>query len=176
MKQAWGWLIAGVMAAGLNASYHDGGLQMVHRVFARASDNAQAVLALATGQADQFVTETRLALAQEEAPSCRFATALARVRTKVDRSEASFDRFEAMSEVMSARQEAQMARLEANRARIDAQLVRVRIPAVAFNPVFVKAPVIPPAAVCPRVRVNIPRIPMINAPMVHIEAPGAGPV
>ena len=153
MKQAWAWLIVGVMAAGLNASYHDGGLETVHRVFARASDNAQAALALATDQADQFVTEARLAAAQEKAP-CRFSAALARVRAKVDRSETGFDRFE----VMSARQEAQLARLEANRARIEAQLTHVRIPAVALNPVVVKVPMIPPTSVCHRVRVHMQRI------------------
>jgi len=176
MKQAWGWLIAGVVAAGLNASYHDGGLQTMHRTFARASYNMQAVLALATGRADQFATEVRLATAQEEAPSCNLSTALARVRAKMDRSDATFDRFEAMSDVMSARQEAQLVRLEGNRARIEAQLAHVRIPAMAFNPVILEAPMIPSTSVCPRVRVNIQRLPMIKAPMVHFEAPGAGPV
>lgn len=171
MKQALGWLMAAVVAAGLNASYHDGGLQTVHRAFARASYDMQAVLALATGRADQFMTEARMVSAQDERPSCPFSTALARVQTKFAQSEGGFDRFEAMS----AREEAQLARLEANRARIAAKLVRVRIPAVAFNPVVIKAPVVS-APVCPRVRVSIPRIPMVKAPIIHLEAPGMGPV
>ncbi len=169
MKQAWGWLIAAVMAAGLNASYHDGGLWMVHRVFARAGYHVEAVLALANGQADRFLTEARLASTQDETASCRFSTALARFQTRFARQQGNFARFEAMS----ARQEAQLARFEANRARIEAEVARVRIPAMAINPMAFKTPIAP---VCPRVRVNVPKIPMIKAPMVHVELPGAGPV
>lgn len=169
MKQAWGWLIVGVMAAGLNASYHDGGLQMAHRALARVGYNAEAALALATGRADQFLTEARMVTARDEAASCPFSTALARVQSRIARSETGFD-------VMSAREEAQMARLEANRARIEAQVARIRIPAIAVNPVVFRAPMAQVAPACPRVRVNIPRIPMIKVPVVHVEVPGAGPV
>ena len=58
--QAWGWLTAAVLAAGLNASYHDGGMQWAHRIADRVEHNSNAVLALATGHADEFVTEARV--------------------------------------------------------------------------------------------------------------------
>ncbi len=48
MTQAWGWLTAGVLAAGLNASYHDGGLQWAHQVADRVEHGSAAVLALAS--------------------------------------------------------------------------------------------------------------------------------
>jgi hypothetical protein len=181
MKQAWGWLAAGVLAAGLNASYHDGRLGWMHQAVEQVEHNTRAVLALASGHADQFLTEARLVTASEEtvpllrAPlaqgsHCRWATALARVQTRVARTETGFARVE----VMSAREEAALARLEANRARIEAEAARFRVPAVAFSSVAFKTPV-----VCPQVRVNIPRLPMIKLPeipKIHIETPGAGPV
>jgi len=181
--QAWGWLAAAVLAAGLNASYHDGGLEWAHRVFDRIGYNSAAVLALASGRADQFLTEARLATADEETASCRWATALARVQTQVARTGTGF----AHVQTMSAREEAQLARLEANRARIEArvaaQTARIRIPAAAFNPVALsvsdmKMPDLKIPAVCPRVRVNIPRLPMLRipAPVVHVEPFGSGPV
>jgi len=181
--QAWGWLAAAVMAAGLNASYHDGGLDWAHQVADRVGYNSAAVFALASGRADQFLTEARLASAREETASCRWTTALARVQTRVARTENGFARVQAMS----AREEAQLARLEANRARIEAQVAaqtaRIRIPAAAFSPVAysfsdMKMPDIKIPVVCPRVRVNIPRLPMIRvpAPVVHVETFVSGPV
>jgi hypothetical protein len=101
------------------------------------------------------------------------------VQSKIALSQARFDG-------MSARQEAQLARLEANRARIEAQAARIRIPVAAFNPVLVR---VSGASVCPRVRVNVPKLPMINMPVapeihipevhipeVHIDMAGTGPV
>src|SRR5579862_1368566 len=101
--QAWGWLIAGVLAAGLNASYHNGGLQWAHQVANRVQYGSAAVLALASGRADQFLTEERLLTVQdrptqEHPASCRFATSMARVQNKIDRSQAAVDRMEALSE------------------------------------------------------------------------------
>jgi hypothetical protein len=88
-----------------------------------------------------------------------------------------FEHFEAMS----AREEAQLARLEANRARMEAQIAaqtaRFHIAPGAFAPVGFKA--IPAPVVCPRVRVHIPHIPMMNvpvAPEIHFETASAGPV
>lgn len=170
LNRAWGWLVAGVLAAGLNASYHDGGLQWAHQIAARASYNAEAVLALASGRAGQFLTEARMISARSETASCRLCTALARVQTRVARTETGFERFE----VMSAWEEAQLARLEANRARIEAQVAQLRIPAVAVNPVVFAKPV-----VCPRVRVNVPKPPMMKMPVlpvIHLETASAGPV
>ena len=168
-NQAWGWLAAGVLAAGLNASYYDGGLQWVHRVADRVEHNATTVLAVASGRADQFLSEARLLTARNQTVSCPFSTAMARVQSKIARSEAGFD-------VMSAREEAQLARLEASRARIEARTARIRIPAAAFNPVVVR---MTGASVCPRVRVNVPRMPAVKMPQIpaiHIDTASAGPV
>ena len=45
MTQAWGWLVAAVLAAGLNASYHDGGLQWAHQI----ADRVEQRSTVATG-------------------------------------------------------------------------------------------------------------------------------
>ena len=96
MTHAWGWLVAGVLAAGLNASYHDGGLQWAHQVTEQISYQVEhrsaAVLDLATGHADRFLSEARLLTARTETPSCPWAEALAQVQTGVARSRARFDR------------------------------------------------------------------------------------
>jgi len=181
--QAWGWLIAAVAAAGLNASYHDGGLEWAHRVADRVGYNSAAVLALASGRADQFLTDARLVTASEETASCRWSTALARVQSRAARAENGFARVQAMS----AREEAQLARMEANRARIEAQVAaqtaRLHIPAAAFSPAVysfsdMKMPEIKTPTICPRIRVSMPRLPMVRvpAPIIHVETFGAGPV
>lgn len=178
MTQTWGWLVAGVMAAGLNASYHNGGLQWIHQAAEQAEHNTRAVLALASGQADQFLTEARLVTASEnenenenaQTPSCPLVTVLARVQTRVARTQTGFARVE----VMSAREEAALARMEARRARIEARMARFQMPAVVVNPVSFRTLVD-----CPRVRVNIPQPPMIRMPAVpaiHVSVAGAGPV
>jgi hypothetical protein len=178
MTQAWGWLVAAVLAAGLNASYHNGGLQWAHAIADRVEQGSTAVLAQASGHAGQFLTEARLLTARTETASCPFATTMTQVQTRITRSsETSVERFD----VMSAREERQLARLEANRARMEAQLARqtahIRIATAAFAPIAVKA--MPAPVVCPRVRVNVPRMPMIKMPVVpviHIETASAGPV
>jgi hypothetical protein len=152
-SKAYGWLAAAVLAAGLNASYHDGGLQWAHRAIDGISHNVGAVLALASGHADQFLAEAQLANAKNETATCRLATAWARIQTRMARgqtrlaqmqtkfihtgfspakftdrelaqSQAAWDRFEARSEEMSARQEAAMAQIEAKRARMEAETER----------------------------------------------------
>jgi hypothetical protein len=174
MTQAWGWLTAGVLAAGMNASYHDGGLQWAHQVADRVEHSSAAVLALASGHADQFLSEAGMLTARDETSSCRLATALTRVQTRIERSQTGFD-------VMSSREEAQLARLEANRARMEAQIeaqtAHFRMATANFAPLALKA--IPAPVVCPRVRVNIPRLPMMKmraVPQSHIEIAGMGPV
>jgi hypothetical protein len=175
--QAWGWLVAGVLAAGFNASYHDGGMEWAHRIADQVEHNTGAVMALATGRADQFLAEARVLTVRQEASRCPLQNALAQVQSAINSSDIDFasdmdfapvDRIE----VMTAREQAQMARLEANRARIEARVANIRIPAVALTPVVVSTPKV----VCPRVRVNIPRLPQIKLPVIHIENPGAGPV
>ncbi|HLZ39472.1 MAG TPA: hypothetical protein VKQ11_00830 [Candidatus Sulfotelmatobacter sp.] len=166
--QAWGWLAAAVMAAGLNANYHNGGIQWAHQMVNEVTYKAGTVIALASGRVDQLQSEAPMLTARREKSPCPFASVLARVEMKLDRSEMSFDNVE----VMSAREQAQLAHLAANRARFEAKLARIRIPAVAFNPVVPS----PHVSVCPRVRVSVPRIPAIQTPMVHIEMPGTGPI
>jgi hypothetical protein len=172
--QAWGWLVAGVLAAGLNASYHDGGLQWAHEVANRIEHSSTAVLALASGNAERFLSEARLVTERNETASCRLATSLARVQTRLARTETGFAHFDGMS----ARQEEQLARLEANRdrmeAQIEAQTARIRIPAVAFNPIVVREPQV---SACPRIRVNVPQVPMVRipAPEIDVES-GNGPI
>jgi hypothetical protein len=171
--QAWGWLAAGVLALGLNGIYHDGGAAWAHRavgrVIDRIAERTGPVLALASGRADLFLARTKMAVATDETAPCRFATAVARVQTRMARTETGFADFE----VMSARQEAALARVEADRARIEAQLERVRFTPVAFDAMV--------PVVCPRVRVNtprirIPRIPVVKVPDVRVQVFGAGPV
>ena len=186
MTQAWGWLAAGVLAAGLNASYHDGGLQWVHQVADRVGHGSAAVLALASGRADQFLTEARLLTAGDETASCPWATTRAWVQRRIDQSridqnmigQSMIDRTQTGWNVMSAREEAQLARLEANRARMEAriavQTAHLRIAQANFAPVVFKS--IPDPVVCPRIRVSAPRVPMIQPPVIHIETASAGPV
>jgi hypothetical protein len=169
--QAWGWLAAAVVAAGLNASYHDGGLRWAHEVVSQVKHNTGAVLALATGRADQFLTEANFVAERKQNSSCPFAAALAETRAVVVPPAFELQRFE----VISAREQAQLARFEARRARVEARLAQLQIPAVAFNPVVVQTP----RVACPRVRINMPRIPTVKmpaAPVVHIQNTGFGSV
>ncbi len=163
--QAWGWLAAAVMAAGLNASYHDGGLRWAHEIANQVKHNTGAVLALATGRADQFVTEANLVAAAKQSSPCPLAAALAEARAIAVPTQMEVRRFE----VMSAREQATLARIETRRARIEARVAQLHIPAMAFNPVVVQAPT---RSFCPRVRVSMPRIPAVKMPMlpvVHVE-------
>ena len=171
-NQAWAWLAAGVLAAGLNASYYDGNFQWAHRIADRVCQNSKAVLALASMGANQVVTEARFLTARNQASSCPWTARIARAESRIARSQSGFERFEAMS----ARQEAELARMEASRARIEARVSRIHIPAAAFSPMLVR---VSGASVCPRVRVNVPRIPAIRIapiPAVHIDTGSAGPV
>jgi len=182
--QALGWLAAAVVAAGLNATYHQGGMEWAHRIADRVGYNTEAVIALATGHADRFLAEAQVVKADDEVASCRFSAALARVQSGIARSQARFerlnDRFDdamtAREAEQQARSEAQAARMEARRARLEARMARIRIPAVDISPVVVR---VPKADVCPRIRVNVPRMPAIRVPempTIHIDVPGLGPV
>jgi len=162
--QAWGWLAAAVMAAGLNASYHDGGLQWAHEIANQVKHNTGAVLALATGRADQFVAEANLVAASKQSSPCPFAAALAEARAVAVPTQVELRQFD----VMSAREQAKLARIETAHARIEARVAQLHIPAMAFNPVVVQAR----RSVCPRVRVSMPRIPAVKIPampVVHVE-------
>ena len=165
--QAWGWLAVAVVAAGLNASYHEGGLRWAHEVVSQVKHNTGAVLALATGQADQFLAEANY-VSPRKAPPCPFAAALAETHAVVVPPALALQRFE----MISAREQAKLARLEAGRARIEARLAQLRIPAMAFNPVVVQTP----RVVCPRVRINMPHVPTVKMPVVRIQNTGFGSV
>jgi hypothetical protein len=186
-SQAWGWLAAGVLAAGLNAQYHDGGLQWAHRVANRFEQNSSRVLATASGQAGQLLAEARLLTARNETASCPLATLLERVQTTFGRSQRQFgpDRFDQRqfddSEEISAQRDVKLARFGANRDRMEAQIAAAqahfRIASANFAPVAIKA--LPAPVICPRVRVNMPKLPMMKmqlAPQIHVELAGAGPV
>jgi hypothetical protein len=193
--QAWGWLAAAVLAAGLNSSYHDGGLRCAHEIVNSVQHNTNAVLALATGRADQFLAEARMlkldryqdraadaedTAVQVEVPHCPFAAAIAKAQNSFDQPQAGFDDLQALS----AREQAGLARLEANRARIEArvqaklarmQFARSRFRLVDDNssladndfPVVVQLPRIH----CPSVRVAVPHIPRVRGQIPRIEAP-----
>src|SRR5215475_10441809 len=115
--QAWGWLAAAVLAAALNSSYHNGGLQWAHEIAERVEHNTGAVLALATGRADQFLAEARMLNADRtiesamdtEAPQCPFATTTSDLQDSFDKSQeelqSKFDRFQAISDREQARLE-----------------------------------------------------------------------
>jgi hypothetical protein len=170
--QAWGWLAVAVLAAGLNANYHDGGMPWAHRIVDQIEHNSSAVMALATGHADQFLTEASFLTTRNEVASCRFGEAIAHLQSRMDESEANFDRFRAMTD----REGARLVRLEANRARVEAKMAQVQIPAVTFSPVVVRVPRID---VCPRIHVSLPRPPhvqMLRMPEIHIASASAGPV
>ena len=170
--QSWGWLATAVLAAGLNSSYHNGGLQWVHDAADQVQHNTTAVLALATGRADRFLAEAQLASAKSS-PSCPVRAALAAVRRSIAPVHTEQERFEALT----AREEGALARLEANRARMEVRFAQLNM--ANFNPVMVRAPKV----VCPRVHVSIPRMPAMKIPVVriptpavHVECSGAGPV
>ena len=167
--QAWGWLAAAVLAAGLNASYHDGGLRWAHQIADHVGYNVGTVIALATGHVDQLVSEAQIVTARNEASSCPLTAALAREQSRAGRSDMDRESFD----VLSAKEQAELARFATNRARIEARVARIRIPAVALNAMDVPAPHI---SICPRVRVNVPRIHVPSVPRVRVEMPGTGPV
>jgi hypothetical protein len=170
--QAWAWLTAGVLALGLNGFYQDGGAAWAHRIVSQVAEQSGVLVDAASEQADRLMEKTSLVAARDETASCRLATALVRFQTGIARSQTGFARFEAMS----ARQEAVLARVEAQRARIEARVARVRVEPVAFNTAEI------PVVVCPRLRlnvprVNVPRVPVVNVPepLVHVEL-GPGPI
>lgn len=186
--QAWGWLAAGVLAAGLNASYHDGGLEWAHRIASRVEHNTAAVLALASGRADRFLAETRLAAAQSEGSSCPFSRALAQVQAKIDGSESEFDRVQVMSDraqaisdraqAMSDREQAAQDRWEARQVRIQnalaAKATHLQLRMVDFAPPDMR---VMKGWRCPRVRVELPQLPALKGPavVIHLDGIGAGP-
>ena len=189
--KAWGWLTAAVLAAALNSSYHNGGLRWAHEVTDRVEHNTGAVLALATGRADQFLAEARMLNADRtiesamntEAPQCPFSTTTSELQNSFDPSQeqfqSKFERFQALSD----REQARLERLAEKRVRIEnqvrAKLAHIRIPEANFAPVVVRLPEVRvPEIDCPRVRVHVQRTPRVRVPSpeVQVEYSGPGPV
>jgi hypothetical protein len=177
LNQAWGWLMAGVLAAGLNASYHDGGLQWAHQLADRVGNSSAAVVALASGQTDRFLFEAQMVSARNETASCRLTAAIARVQSKLEGREGGAARLDAMA----PREQARLDKLEANRARMEARIVaqtaRIRVATAAYTPgVFKSASA---SVFCPRIRVNVPQVPMVRMPampVVHFDVASADPL
>jgi hypothetical protein len=169
--QAWGWLTAGILALGLNGFYQDGGAEWAHQIVNRVGYSSAAVVALASGRADQFLEQAKMVVARDGTQSCPLGTAMARIQTRVARADVGWANFEAMS----AREEAQLARVEANRARIEVLAAASQF-ATFVEPMNFHAPNV--SVACPRVRVSIPRVPTIRVqPLVlHVGAMGTGPV
>src|SRR3982074_3815955 len=59
-RQAWGWLTAGVLALGLNGFYHGAGADGTQRIVDRVVYGSAAVVALASGRADQFLQQAKM--------------------------------------------------------------------------------------------------------------------
>ena len=190
-EQAWGWLVAGVLAAGLNASYDNGGLEWAHQIADRVQDRAEMVVDRASEAGDRIAAQVQMIAARNKTSSCPLSSALARLessfdrtvaaqtriaRTEVDSSQEEVDRWQAMSDREQARRQAQLDRLEAVRQRMQTRIAQqaAHIRIATFAPISVKVPTV----VCPWVRVNVPRVPMIRMPAmpeIHVET-SAGPV
>jgi hypothetical protein len=165
--QAWGWLVAGVVALGLNGYYQDGGAPWAHQIVERMSHDTQAVIALATGHADRLLAEARLASAQRESESCPWATTTSRIQARMDRAQAEVNAMSARRQAQLDRFQAQRNRMEAQRAQIESQIARMHVPAMTFTSVDVAVPNVD----CPRIRIRVPRPPQVRipAPAIHIE-------
>lgn len=169
-NQAWGWLVAAVMAAGLNASYHNGDLQWLHRVAEQAKHRTAAVLALASGRADLFLMQAQILAAHEQADSGLAAM------TPVQAEAAISEAFAGHTEASAACKELRQARIEILRARtqarLDANAARIQIVQATLNRAFDPIPaafnpINTPA--CPRVRVIVPRIPGVRIPAIKLS-------
>jgi hypothetical protein len=177
-RQAWGWLAAGVLAAGLNAAYHDGGFAWAHRIADRAEHVSSAVVALASGHAEQFLAEARMLSVRNDDQATAFSdSVVATADQQMARAEAAYARAEARQESHCARVRAERARME---ARIAAHRVFVPIPDVRVETAFrtiqipdgpaIRVPQIAlsqmKAVRCSRIRMSLPALPNINVPAV----------
>jgi hypothetical protein len=171
--QAWGWLVAGVLAAGLNAAYHDGGFAWAHRIADEAQHVSGAVIALASGNADQFLAEAQMLTARNDEFS---DAAEAKADQQVARVEAAYARAEAFQ----AREQAHCARIRAEHARIEQRIAArqsfMRVPEAEIETAYrtIEIPGIPATRVeipqvkvhCSHVRMNLPAMPKIDMPQI----------
>jgi hypothetical protein len=176
--QAWGWLAAGVLAAGLNAAYHDGGFAWAHRIADRAQHVSSAVIALASGHAGQFLAEAETLTARNDDQATAFSdSVVATADQQMARAEAAYAHAEARQHAQCARMQAQRARME---ARIAGHRVFVRIPDVRVETAFrtiqipdgpaIRVPQIAlsqmKAVRCSHIRMSLPAMPNISVPAV----------
>jgi hypothetical protein len=182
MKTAYGWLLAGVAALGLNGFYQDGGAQRVHQFIGRIDHRTEAVIALATGHADRFLAEASIIAAHETNTDCPPSPVVPKLHVaRLNFSPAAWTEFQAEAQAKSnreiaritrahdlahARVEAEFARIAATRARTQAQWDRDQTLALA-NPVIVRLPNLPKID-CARVDVKVPQIPSIRVPAAPV--------
>jgi hypothetical protein len=171
--QAWGWLAAGVLAAGLNAAYHDGGFAWAHRIADQAQHVSSAVVALASGHADQFLAEAQMLTASND----EFSDA---ADAKADQQVAWAEAAYARAEAFQAREQAHCARIRAEHARIEQRIAArqsfMRAPEAEIETTFrtIEIPGIPATRIeipqvkihCSYVRMNLPAMPRIDVPAV----------
>jgi hypothetical protein len=127
-SKAYGWLAAAALAAGLNASYHDGGLRWAHQVVDEVGHNSAAVLALAAGHAGQFLAEARLVSNQVAADEMADQVASDRMelkrvaarRTEESRMVAERDNRSCPWAAAVARWRSKVVRVQADSARVEA--------------------------------------------------------
>ncbi len=170
-KQAWGWLAAGVLAAGLNATYHDGGLEWAHRIADRAQHISEAVVALACGRADQFLAEARTLSAPNHDQVRAFSeTVVATADREMAGAEAAHARAEARKQAHCVRMQAERARME---ARSQAHCAFVRIPDVRVETAKIQIPGVSAISIprielartklrCSHIRMSLPELPYIS--------------
>jgi hypothetical protein len=171
--QAWGWLAAGMLAAGINAAYHDGGLQWAHRIADRAQHISEAVVALASGRADQFLAEAKTLSARNDDQVMAFSdTVVATADHEMARAEAAYVRAEARAEAHCVRMQAERARME---ARTEAHRALVRIPDVRVETAMIQIPGVPAISIprvelspmrvhCSQIRMSLPALPNRRMP------------
>ena len=108
----------GCWQAGLNASYHDGGLQWAHRIAGQIENRANVVLALLmVAPMRPLPRRVSRMTAADENSEYRFDSALAHAQTKLGKLER---RIQSASGFVDRK----LARLQANRARVEARLSR----------------------------------------------------
>ncbi len=191
--KAYGWLAAGVLAAGLNASYHDGGLEWAHQIADGVGRDVRAVVELASGRADQFLAEAQLVADRNENAPC-LANAVARVRARITQTtmaqaQSQYDHFQIQLQdrvqVMTDRQQAALDRAEAEQERAAARQVEVEnrlqarlqagfqdtLPRLSRISVVTPMPAMQWAesSDCPHVHVRV-RVPRIQVPAVQISS------
>jgi hypothetical protein len=154
-QAAWGWLVAGVLALGLNGIYHDVGAEWAHGVMSRSI----GAVALASSHATPFLAQATKLLASHNAAACRTARAGVRVQSACKRSEF------AHLDGMPARLEVAMASVEAGRARMEATTDLGGADVVVNDPDLDQA-IFP--VVVPKIHVVIPE-PLVTQSVMKVQ-------